>query len=153
MIATLVVASAEVPTTVTKESETEFDVPKEIAAFVEFLVENHPETKTKYASMIAPFKEKYGGHFRADPFVAMEWLVPEFYKRIPESNYEGVYLVTSRMFGGFSHGYTIPYKVAAKVTVTEHNKYKAGVGDKFILARSKLTLHFDGFVEVTLTPK
>ncbi|MDA7611786.1 hypothetical protein N8659_00385 [bacterium] len=153
MIATQGIADAKDATTVKKESDTEFDVPKEVVAFVKQLVEKHPETKAKHASMIAPFEEKYGGNFRADPFVATEWLVPEYSTKLPETNYEGVYLVTSRMFCGFRRGYKIPYHIIAKVAVTEHSDYKAGEGDELILVRSMLTLHFDGFVDVTFTPK
>lgn len=79
--------------------------------------------------------------------------MPQFSTKLPESNYEGVYLVTSRMVCGFRRGYTIPSNVVAKVTATKHNEFKAGEGDELILVRSKLTLHFDEFVGVTLTPK
>lgn len=153
MVATLGIADAKDATTVKKERDTAFDVPKEVVAFVKQLVEKHPETKAKHASMIAPFEEKYGGKFRAGPFVATEWLVPESSTTLPETNYDGVYLVTSRMFCGFRRGYTIPYNIVAKVSVTKHSEYKAGEGDELILVRSMLTLHFDGFVDVTFTPK
>ena len=155
-IATLGIASAEEMTTVTKESETKFDLPKEVVAFVNQLIEKHPETKAKYGAIIAPLVESVGGphRFTAEPFIATEWRAEAGRRRdLTEANYKGVYLVVSKLSCFASRGYLVPDPVVAKVTVTEHTRGKVGENDGFIFLSSKLTLHFEGFVEVSLIPK
>ena len=150
-IATLCIAVGDDLTTVTKESEAEFDVPKEVVAFVNQLIAKHPETKAKYAAIIAPLEEAFGGPHRvtAEPFIATEWRAEAGHRRdLTESNYEGVYLVVSKLSCGVSRGYSIPDPVVAKVTVTERSRGRVAKNDEFIFLGSKLTLQFDGFVEV-----
>lgn len=143
--------------TETKTSTKEFDIPAEVVAFVEKLIESDPDLRARYAQLIAPVKEEAGGKFNTGPFVPIEWLVPEFsISRDEHSNSEGsyVYLVKQQLVFGFSRGYSVPDNVIAQVTATETDSYDpdpSNGGDR-ILAASTLSLHFDGFVDIQIRP-
>ena len=91
--------------------------------------------------------------------MAIEWLVPEASVEFRDTggtrDYEGVYLVRRQLHFGFHRGYSVPDNVVARVTVKEHQDHKPNSKsrDGFILTATKLTLHFDSFVTVQLTPK
>ena len=152
-------ALADDAKTNTKTSKHLFDVPKEVVAFVERLVETDPDIREAYAQLIAPTKEEAGGRFSVDPFVAIEWLVPEASVefRAPRGtrDYEGIYLVRRQLRFGMHRGYSVPENVVARVTVKEHQEHKLNPKNKddFILTSTKLVLHFDGFVSIQLNPK
>jgi hypothetical protein len=145
--------------TETKTSNNFFDIPKEVVAFVEHLVETDSGIRTEYARLIAPTKEDAGGRFSVGPFTAIEWLVPETSVEFQASggtrDYEGVYLVRRQLRIGFHHGYSVADNVVIRVTVREHQDYKPDTQkeDNFILTRTELTLHFDGFVTLQLNSK
>jgi hypothetical protein len=154
-----IVTRAEDAKTVTKTSNHLFDIPKEVATFVEHLVETDAGIRTKYAHLIAPTQEEAGGRFSVGPFTAIEWLVPEANVEFQASggtrDYEGVYLVLRQLRIGFHRGYSVSDNVVVRVTVREHQDLKSDPQkeDDFILTRAELTLHFDGFVSVQLNPK
>ena len=154
-----IVTRAEDAKTVTKTSNHLFDISKEVITFVEHLVETDSSIRTKYAQLIAPTQEEAGGRFSVGPFTAIEWLVPEANVEFQASggtrDYEGVYLVRRQLRIGFHRGYSVSDNVVVRVTVKEHQDHKPDPQkeDDFILTRTELVLHFDGFVSVQLNPK
>jgi hypothetical protein len=145
--------------TETKTSNNFFDIPKEVVAFVERLLETDAGIRTEYSQLIAPTKEEAGGRFSVGPFTAIEWLVPELSKEFQASggtqDYEGVYLVLRQLRIGVHGGYSVADNVVIRVTVREHQDYKpdSQKEDNFVLTRTELTLHFDGFVTLLLNSK
>jgi hypothetical protein len=154
-----IVTRADDAKTVTKTSNHLFDIPKEVVVFVEYLIESDAAIRTKYARLIAPTQKAAGGRFSVGPFTAIEWLVPEanveFQATGGTRDYEGVYLVRRQLRIGFHRGYSVSDNVVVRVTVKEHQDLKRDPQkeDDFILTRTELTLHFDGFVSVQLNPQ
>jgi hypothetical protein len=153
------VTRADDAKTVTKTSNDPFDIPKEVVAFVEHLIETDSGIRAKYAQLIAPAQEEAGGRFSVGPSTPIEWLVPEANVEFQTSggtrDYEGVYLVLRQLRIGVHRGYSVADNVVVRVTVREHQEHKPDPQkeDSFILTRTKLTLQFDGFLSVELNPK
>ena len=134
-----------------------FDIPKEVASFVERTIKSDPDLQARYLQLIAAVKEEAGGRFSAGKFIAIEWLVPAYTSRRITAegggaDTESVYLVQRQLISGYSRGYSVPENVVAQVTVNIHTKTRfVGRGDETQVSSRQLKLHFDGFVKVQLT--
>jgi Protein of unknown function (DUF1311). len=141
---------------ITKSSRTEFDIPKEVTAFVSNLVETDPEIRSQYKKLTAATEEEAGGRFQVGDFVAIEWLVPNFQNNFTDTggtrDAEYVYLVQRQLIFGFHHGYCVKDNVVTRVHVALHEEDEPDPKqkDKFVVRNSSLKLTFDGFVAVTL---
>lgn len=158
LIASIFTALADDPGTLKKVSKETFDVPKEVEAFVEQVIKNDAAVSAHYEKLMAATKEAAGGKFSEIPFEAIEWLVKSYTQRRftvegGGSDKESVYLVRRQLMSAYSRGYSIPENVVAQVTVGETRLTKAGEGDRSIHVSSEITLHFDGFVKVSVTPQ
>jgi hypothetical protein len=147
------------PKQITKISHRQFNIPKEIVAFVSHLVESDPDVSTQYEKLTAATREEAGGKFAVGDFVAIEWLVPEFSVEFGESggtrDGEYIYLVQQQLRSGFHRGYSVDDNVVARVHVKLHEDHKPNPKkkDDFVLSSNSLELTFEGFVAVTLTPE
>ncbi|MEJ6579111.1 MAG: hypothetical protein QNL33_03050 [Akkermansiaceae bacterium] len=158
LIASIFTALADDPRTVKKMSKEPFDVAKEVEAFVEQVIKKDPAISAQYEKLIAATKEEAGGKFSEQPFEAIEWLVNAYTARRftaegGGSDKESIYLVRRQLMSAYSRGYSIPENVIAQVTVNEASLSKPGEGDNYIHVKTELTLHFDGFVKVAVTPQ
>jgi hypothetical protein len=143
--------------TETKSATSLFDIPKEVAAFTERIIESDPELRARYAQLIAPVKAEAGGHFNVGAFVPIEWLLPgSSHEALAgggrSSETSAIYLVQRQLIFGYSGGSSVPVNVVAQVTATTHTKMEmTGEGDAMAVSSSQLTLHFDGFVDAKLS--
>ena len=144
--------------TVTKTSNTAFDVGAEAAAFVQTMIETNDELRVRYEGLIAKSAEAAGGRFQAGEWKAIEWLVPNlsssFQNEVGESDGESIYLVQQQLQEGFRGGYSVNDNIVARVHAVFHedhgyNKKK----DEYFLTKSTLTLTFEGFVTVLVEPQ
>jgi uncharacterized protein YecT (DUF1311 family) len=141
---------------ITKTSRGEFNLPKEIVAFVSNLVETDPEVRNQYKKLTAATEEEAGGRFNVGDFVAIEWLVPNVENNFNDaggtSDAEYVYLVKRQLIFGFHHGYSVNDNVVARVHVALHEEDEPDPKqkDKFAVRSSSLKMTFEGFVTVIL---
>lgn len=145
--------------TLTKTSKTAFDIPKEVAAFVDRLTTEDAEIAAQYQRLIALTQDEAGGRFKVGAFEAIEWLVPNFEVEFTDEggtrDGEFTYLVRQQLQAGFHRGYSIPDNVVARVFVAIHEDHKPDPKGEngFVLTLAKLTLRFDGFFSVELKSK
>ena len=153
------VIAVDSPKQITKISRKQFDVPKEIVAFVSRLVEANPDVSTKYNKLIAMAKEEAGGRLAVGAFVPIEWLVPDFHAEFSDSggtrDGEYIYLVQQQLRSGFHRGYSVDDNVVARVRAKLHEDHTPNPDKRgdFVLNSTTLELTFEGFVDVTLNPK
>ena len=148
LLAFVIRATADKPTELTKTSQTEFDIPKEVVAFVSDLIETNPEVRRQYEGLIATTKENAGGRFNVGDFVPIEWLVPNYEGSTKDtgssSDGEYIYLVQQQLIFGFHRGYSVEDNVVARVHVRLHEVDPP--------VRNSLKMTFEGFVTVVLNP-
>jgi hypothetical protein len=146
LLATVIRAAADKPIELTKTSRTEFNLPKEVVAFVSNLIETNPVVRRQYEGLTAATKENAGGRFSVGNFVPIEWLVPNFESHAMDtggsSDAEYIYLVQQQLIFGFHRGYSVEDNVVARVHVRLHE-----VDDQ-----NSLKMTFEGFVTVALNP-
>jgi hypothetical protein len=157
LLATVITASADQPNELTKTSQADFNIPKEVVAFVSNLIETNPEVRHQYEGLTAATRESAGGRFQVGHFVPIEWLVPNVENNFKDtggtSEAEYIYLVQQQLIFGFHHGYSVEDNVVARVHVRLHevDEPDPKQPDKFI-GQNSLKLTFEGFVAVTLNP-
>jgi uncharacterized protein YecT (DUF1311 family) len=148
LLAVVIRATADRPTELTKTSQKEFDIPKEVVAFVSNLIETDPEVRRQYEGLTAATKENAGGRFNVGNFVPIEWLVPNYEGSTKDtgssSDGEYIYLVQQQLIFGFHHGYSVEDNVVARVHVRLHEVDPP--------VQNSLKMTFEGFVTVTLSP-
>ena len=155
LLAFVIRATADKPIELTKTSQTELDIPKEVVAFVSNLIETNPEVRRQYEGLTAATRENAGGRFRVGNFVPIEWLVPNFENNIKDtggsSDAEYIYLVQQQLIFGFHRGYSVEDNVVARVHVRWHEVDEPDLKqrDKFI-SQNSLRMTFEGFVTVVL---
>jgi hypothetical protein len=145
-LAAVMRAAADKPTELTKTSQTEFNIPKEVVAFVSNLIETNPVIRRQYEGLTAATRENAGGRFSVGNFIPIEWLVPNFESNANDtgatSDGEYIYLVQQQLIFGFHRGYSVEDNVVARVHVRLHE-----VDDQ-----NSLKMTFEGFVTVALNP-
>ncbi len=157
LLATVISAAADKPNELTKTSQAEFNIPKEVVAFVSNLIETNPEVRNQYEKLTAATRESAGGRFQVGDLVPIEWLVPNVENNFRDtsgtSDAEYVYLVQQQLIFGFHHGYSVEDNVVARVHVKLHEVEEPDPTqqDKVIFQNS-LKMTFEGFVTVTLNP-
>jgi uncharacterized protein YecT (DUF1311 family) len=146
LLAAVLRAAADKPIELTKTSQTEFNIPKEVVAFVSNLIETNPVIRRQYEGLTAATRQNAGGRFSVGNFVPIEWLVPNFESNAKDtgatSDGEYIYLVQQQLIFGFHRGYSVEDNVVARVHVRLHE-----VDDQ-----NSLKMTFEGFVTVALNP-
>jgi hypothetical protein len=148
LLAVVIRATADRPIELTKTSQKEFDIPKEVVAFVSNLIETNPGVRRQYEGLTAATRENAGGRFSVGNFVPIEWLVPNYESNTKDtgsaSDGEYIYLVQQQLIFGFHRGYSVEDNVVARVHVRWH-KVDPPV-------QNSLKMTFEGFVTVALNP-
>lgn len=148
LLASVIRATADKPIELTKTSQTEFNIPKEVVAFVSNLIETNPEVRRQYEGLTAATREDAGGRFSMGNFVPIEWLVPNYegYTKDTGSSSDGeyIYLVQQQLIFGFHRGYSVEDNVVARVHVRLHEVDPP--------VQNSLKMTFEGFVTVALSP-
>lgn len=146
------------PTITKNSSDKPFDIPTEVVAFLQGLIESDSDVAAKYESLIAKTKEEAGGRFSVGPLVAIEWLVPsrndEFRDGKGSRTGEIVYLVQQQIIFGFNGGYAVDDNVIAQIRAEfeEDHSYDREK-DTYTFSQSTLNLTFEGFVTLSVAPK
>lgn len=147
---------------VTKTSGKEIDVPAEVAKFVQTLVAENADVKAQFDKLTAAARQEAGGRFSVGNIKAVEWLVPSYENNFRsghgERASEQLFLVQQQLISGFHHGYSITRNVMSQVRTTLHSEFREDPTDPkakngFVLTSNKLTMKFEGFVTVTITPR
>jgi uncharacterized protein YecT (DUF1311 family) len=148
LLAVVIRATADRPIELTKTSQKEFDIPKEVVAFVSNLIETNPEVRRQYERLTAATRENAGGRFSVGTFVPIEWLVPNYESNTKDtgssSDGEYIYLVQQQLIFGFHRGYSVEDNVVARVHVRWHEVDPP--------VQNSLKMTFEGFVTVALNP-
>lgn len=137
----------------------EFDVPKQVTAFVTNLIDKDKDVAAKFEKLSAKVREEAGGRFSVGEPVAILWRVPSFTGEFEEKggkrDGEYVYLVNQSLVAGYHRGYAIDDSVVAKVRVKLHEDYapKPRSQGDYVLTKTQLTLTFEGFVALEEKPR
>jgi hypothetical protein len=146
---------------VSRTATTQFDLAAEAAAFVESLESKNAEVKSKFEEITAETRSQAGGRFSVGKARVIEWLTPNFESDFRSGggtrDVEQVLLVQQPLVAGFHHGYAVTENATSQVRVYSHSDYREdpknpAAKEGFVLTAQKLTLRFEGFVKVTITP-
>jgi hypothetical protein len=144
--------------TITRASKKALDVSAEVRAFVEGLLAKNAKVKSQFEQLSAETRAEAGGRFSVGKMHVIEWLTPsyenDFRDGVGTRDIKQVFLIQQPLVAGYHHGYAVTENVTSLVRVFIHSDFREDKKstEGFILTEQKLTMKFQGFVKVTLTP-